>query len=420
LSAGSPVVSRQLRTQTGTIIFGTAGTGKTKLMEYLIRGDLECRQPICLLDLHGQLYEDIKQWCAYNWYLRAPIFLIDPSEGEYLKGFNPFLPVAGVDSSAQAGDLTDAILAASGDVGAFPRLRKYLNVFLTVCIQHRLPLHTTLLTLLENRPEFTRLVNNVSDPIIRAVWNSAGSITEGKGDLDALVSRISSLTKTPGLRKFLCGSEPSYNLKITFTETILVNLAPVGSLNHESARVIAALFLSILSQNSFRRDLKEAKAHPYFVYVDEFVKAPSPEYAAIPAQNRKFGLFLALANQNIAQIDDAFGVSYRNALLGNYHVRFFLGGASARDLRLTAEEFGVDQEMLNLQERQCLMKLPRQEAQIITLPEVKDYTVLNYRMRQYEKEIAQRVGALPITEIADEQPRPQLKEATGTEPDPFL
>ncbi|WP_417832830.1 helicase HerA domain-containing protein [Terasakiella sp.] len=48
-----------------THIIGSTGTGKSKILEHLIRQSLDRpNEGLCLIDPHGELYDDIVQYCA--------------------------------------------------------------------------------------------------------------------------------------------------------------------------------------------------------------------------------------------------------------------------------------------------------------------------------------------------------------------
>lgn len=69
MNLGHLTVDSKTRSQSNSLILGSIGFGKSKFLEYLIRQELAARQPFCLIDLHGALFEKIKAWCAYNHYL---------------------------------------------------------------------------------------------------------------------------------------------------------------------------------------------------------------------------------------------------------------------------------------------------------------------------------------------------------------
>src|SRR5919106_7025817 len=70
-------------------VIGSSGSGKSKFLEWMIRGDLRNRQGFALLDPHGTLYEDVLQYCAHH-VLKQDIIQLDLSQPDSIIGFNPF------------------------------------------------------------------------------------------------------------------------------------------------------------------------------------------------------------------------------------------------------------------------------------------------------------------------------------------
>src|SRR5215208_6632834 len=102
MQLGHIELDEKSRSQSNSLILGSIGFGKSKFLEYLMRQDLAARQPFCLIDFHGALFEKVKAWCAFNAYYDRRIILVDPSNGSFVKGFNPFRKKTGLDTGAQS------------------------------------------------------------------------------------------------------------------------------------------------------------------------------------------------------------------------------------------------------------------------------------------------------------------------------
>jgi hypothetical protein len=68
MELGHITLDEKTRSQSNSLVLGSIGFGKSKFLEYLMRQDLKVRQPFCLIDLHGTLFEKVKRWCAFNAY----------------------------------------------------------------------------------------------------------------------------------------------------------------------------------------------------------------------------------------------------------------------------------------------------------------------------------------------------------------
>ncbi len=71
-------------------IVGASKTGKSKLLEHMIREDIKDGKGLCLIDPHGNLYDKIVDWCALNGIDEYQnIHLFEPTAKGWAFGFNP-------------------------------------------------------------------------------------------------------------------------------------------------------------------------------------------------------------------------------------------------------------------------------------------------------------------------------------------
>ena len=105
---GGPVYLDPKTRSTHMHIIGGTGRGKSKLMEHMIREDILNGHGLCLIDPHGQLYDDLVTWCEAIGILKArKILLFEPTEKNWSFAFNPLKATSSelsyhVDSLAKA------------------------------------------------------------------------------------------------------------------------------------------------------------------------------------------------------------------------------------------------------------------------------------------------------------------------------
>src|SRR5436309_14677035 len=95
LHLGYDVANRRLEVsakdrRTHMHIIGSSGSGKSKFLEWMMRGDLRNRQGFALLDPHGTLYNDVVSYCAHHPLLKRDVNLLNLSQPDKVIGFNPF------------------------------------------------------------------------------------------------------------------------------------------------------------------------------------------------------------------------------------------------------------------------------------------------------------------------------------------
>ena len=58
-------LTSETRKQSHMLILGAPGSGKSKFMEWMIRDDIWNRRGLCVLDMHGSLFNSVKRpWMA--------------------------------------------------------------------------------------------------------------------------------------------------------------------------------------------------------------------------------------------------------------------------------------------------------------------------------------------------------------------
>src|ERR1700686_2358156 len=98
-------------------VIGSSGSGKSRFLEWMMRGDLKNRQGFCLIDPHGELYDAIVAYCARN-VLDRDIILLNLSDPDAVVGFNPFYSSHEGDVSVKVDRRVTATMHAWGVMNA--------------------------------------------------------------------------------------------------------------------------------------------------------------------------------------------------------------------------------------------------------------------------------------------------------------
>lgn len=340
------------RRRSHALVVGAPGSGKSKFLEWMIREDIRARRGLCLIDIHGTLYEDVKRWCAYNAYTASRrIILLDPSCGEYVKGFNPFRPRPGVAVDVQVAGMVQALVRVWGaeNTDQTPTLERVLRLLFTLMIVRGIPLHEAHRLVSFGEKEFrAEAIATLDDPVVRNAWEQVHAI-QGRADWRAEVlsteNRIFRLASSQTMRRFMGVPDAEFNLDLLQImeegAVLLVNLKESPTLTEENARAFAALLLNELFKTAimFRdEDTRGTTPEPFFVYLDEWQEIATPDVRKILAQARKFGLLLVLANQALAQVREAFSEDFIDTLMTCCQMKACFGGLNRRDAERMASE----------------------------------------------------------------------------------
>jgi hypothetical protein len=325
---------------------GASGSGKSKLLESMIRGDLKNRQGIAVLDPHGQLYNDVLDYCAHRCLERdiIPLNLSDPQAG--VIGFNPFQRAEGADLSVQVDRRIGATLHAWNvpDADQTPTLARTLRLIYTAMLEHNLGLPQVAHLIDFDAKEIrSSLIDRLSTPLIQKEWLELQQLKarDWRDEILSAKNRLFKLLTSPTLSRVMGLPGRSLDIQRIMDEgkILLVNLAPSDYLSHENARTVGALLINEFYECALRRRKDDfgRPPKPFYVYADEFQNFVSLAIADSLDETRKFGLFFVLAHQRFGQLDP----NITDAILTNCRIKFCFGGLPVESAQKMAHEMFI-------------------------------------------------------------------------------
>jgi hypothetical protein len=326
-------------------VLGSSGSGKSRFLEWMIRGDLKNRQGFCLVDPHGELYDAVVAYCARH-VLDREIILLNLSEPESVVSFNPFRKSPATDISVQVERRVTATMHAWGVENAdeTPTLARTLRLIYTVMIEQGLGLPQT-----EHLLNFSAkdvrgfLIERLQTPFIRREWLELHDLKpkDWRDEILSAKNRLFKLLTSDALKRFMGLAGVSIDLQEIMDQgkILLVNLKQSKHLSHEAARTFGALLVNEFFEAAIQRESARPgrDPEPYYLYLDEFQNFVSLDICRMLAEVRKRGLFLVLAHQYFEQLDEEVTA----AALNNCGIKAVFGGLSATNARLMAEELFI-------------------------------------------------------------------------------
>jgi len=358
-------------------ILGATGTGKSKLLEFLIRNTIQLKQGFCFIDPHGDLYQSLLEFlsdmCAGDENpevldeIGKRLVIIDPANSKWVMGFNP-LETIGLNPYPQALEFMGILRKLwSGYWG--PRMEELMrNTMVTLSIHGY--------TLIEARALLTdpvfrvRLVKALPDGEVKDYWlYRYDQLSEQNQNnyREPILNRLSIFLSDPSIRTMIGQKESTINFRQIMDDGkwLLVNLSK-GRLKSNAhllgAFLVAKLQLSALS----RVDVDEERRRPFFLFVDEFQNFMSEDFETILSEARKYGLGLTLVHQNMDQLDRQL----RAAILGNTLTQIFFR-ISNQDATALAAEIGqrekqiIQRKLVNLSQREAFIKKKGEQARLM-------------------------------------------------------
>ena len=326
-------------------VIGASGSGKSKFLEWMIRGDLRNRQGFALLDPHGTLYDDVVRYCAHK-VLGREIVLLNLSAPNSIVGFNPFQKASQSSVSVQVDRRIAATMHAWNveSTDQTPTLERTLRLIYTVMLDRNLGLpQVQHLIDFNSREVRSQLVDQLETPLIQKEWRELQALKakEWRDEILSAKNRLFRFLTSPALTRFMGLPDRTLDLKAIMDEgkVLLVNLAPSDELSEENARVFGALLVNEFFECARRRqkDRTGRDPKPYYLYMDEFQNFVSLDIADMLDQVRKFGLFAILSHQRFGQLDE----NITDAVLTNCRLKTVFGGLTAASAELMAREMFI-------------------------------------------------------------------------------
>ena len=303
-------------------VIGLSGQGKSYFLEHMIRQDIKNGAGVCLIDPHGEVYENLVDWLASeSMHHKRHIHLINPAMGEWSVGFNP-LAGSNADVSTRVGAMIEACEHVWDDDASsgHKTLGKLLDmVFSTIAAKQLSIREALLLTTEQNREIRQGLVASIGDPELSMLWEEVDALrpSERVMRFEAVHNRLRDLSRTPVIRSMLGQTDDLLNFKMCMEEgdIVLVNLAHGGQMKPQVAQMLGALITADLFFSAQSRDINEAKEQPFYCYIDECGDYVNKTVAKGLDETRKYGLHFVLSHQRLSQLGDKPSDPIRNAVV---------------------------------------------------------------------------------------------------------
>lgn len=320
-------------------ILGKTGTGKSTLLETLLRQDLSKGNGLALLDPHGDLVEKVLSEVPEE--RRADLIYFDATDAEHPLGFNPLESVAAKYRPLAASGLLSVFQHIWADSWG-PRLEHILRNTLLALLEQPSATLADIPRLLDDRAFQKQAVSHVSNEQVRNFWlkEYAGYPARFRAEAVApLQNKVGAFIANPLIHKIVTQQRSAFRLRKVMDEgkILLVNLAK-GKIGADTSALLGALLVSRMGLAALSRaDQPEDERCDFYLYLDEFHSFTTLSLAGMLSELRKYRLDLILAHQYLAQLDERLLA----AILGNAGtiISFRIG---PQDAETIAQEFAPE------------------------------------------------------------------------------
>ncbi len=309
-----PFGIRQKDRRAHMYVIGKTGTGKSSLLEGMIRQDVLAGNGLAVFDPHGDLAERLYAWMPGA--RKSDIIYLDVPDPEQPFGFNPLEGVPPLKRSLAANGIVEALKKIFDDAWGV-RLEYILRNALLVLLEQPEATLGDVVRLFHEKEFRKGAAERCTNDHVKRFW-----LTEfekyGRQRSEAITpieNKLGSLLVDPYVSRILTVSKSTFHPREVMDSgrILIVNLAK-GKIGEAPSMLFGGLLMTMLGLAGLgRADEPEDQRRDFFIYVDEFQSVTTLALINMLAELRKYRVGFVLANQFLEQIDSQL----RSAILGN-------------------------------------------------------------------------------------------------------
>ena len=347
-------------------LIGQTGTGKSVLLQEMIRQDILNGEGVAFIDPHGETAEKILGFVPAS---RAEdVIYLNPSDvdrpvGLNMLEFDPRFPESKTLVVNEMLEIFEKLynLKTMGFGG--PMFEQYMRNALLLIMEDPNSGNTLI--------EIPRVLADTSfrkyklsrckNMIVKNFWEMEAEKAGGEASLANMVPYITSKTNVfianDLLRPIISQQQSSFNFRQIMDEKkiLIVNLSK-GRLGDINSYLLGMIVVGKMLIAAFSRsDILEPERQDFFLYIDEFHNVTTKSIASALAEARKYRLNLILSHQFLAQIDE----DTRKAIFGNVgsFLAFRVGPEDGKFLTTEFAPIFDENDLVNFDNYNAALKL---------------------------------------------------------------
>lgn len=337
-------------------IIGKSGTGKSRLLESLAIRDIRQGEGVAVIDPHGELIDRIMKFIPKE-RIKDVVYL-NPADKDFPVAFNPLESPEGMREETAKGFIS--VLKRMFGFSWGPRLEYVLNHTVMALSEVEGSTMLGIVRMLTDRAYRNKVVSQVSDPVVQMFWLKEFSSYNDKMATETvapILNKVGQFTASPIIRNIVGQPKSSIDFSAIMNEgkILLVDLS-TGKIGEVNSELLGSLIITKLQLAAMQRAfMPEEERRDFHLYVDEFQNFATDSFATILSEARKYRLSLAVANQYIAQMEEAV----RDAVFGNVGtlISFRVGATDAAYLEKEFEPVFTQNDIINLDNRHMYLNM---------------------------------------------------------------
>ncbi len=347
-------------------IIGQTGTGKSVLLQEMIKQDIENGKGVCLVDPHGDLSEAILSLIPAS---RAEdVVYFNPSDTQRPLGLNMLeydskFPEAKTFVVNELLEIFDKLYNLKTQGMGGPVFEQYMRNSLLLIMEDPASGNTLI-----EVPKVLADVNfrkyklsRCKNIVVKNFWEQEAEKTGGEHALANMVPYITSkmniFIANDMVRPIISQQQSSFNMREIMDQgkILIVNLAK-GKLGDINSHLLGMIVIGKILIASFSRaDVPEEKRRDFYLYIDEFHNVITQTITAVLAEARKYRLNMIFGHQFIGQLNE----ETRKAIFGNVGsiLAFRVGPEDAKYLLSGFEPTFDEEDLINLDNYNAAFRL---------------------------------------------------------------
>ena len=349
-------------------VIGQTGTGKSSILQVMIRQDLKNGKGVCVVDPHGQLIEDLLPFIPKE---RADdVIYFNPGDLERPLGLNLLEAETPEERDMVALDAMNIMIKLFNEEVFGPRIQDYFrNGCLTLMETPGGGALTDIVRLFTDDDYQKEKTKDIQNPIVKSFWENQMAKTGAREKQEMIPYFASKFGQfvTNGLMRNIIGQTKSafdFSDVMNNGKILMVNLSK-GETGDINSKLLGMIIVSKLQVAALRRQrLPKEERTDFFMYIDEFQNYVTDSIEVILSEARKYRLSLNMAHQYLAQLETqgsskSQGVNLKDAVFGNVG-SIMCYKIGAQDAEYMAKEMAPvfsDQDLINTDKFKAVMKL---------------------------------------------------------------
>lgn len=305
-------------------IVGQTGTGKSVLLQEMLKQDIENGEGVALIDPHGDLAEKVLSLIPAS---RAEdVIYLNPSDTERPLGLNmleydPKFPESKTFVVNELIEIFEKLynLKAQGFGG--PIFEQYMRNALLLVMEHPESGNTLIEVpkVLADANFRKYKLSRCKNVVVKNFWELEAEKAGGEAALANMVPYITSkmniFIANDLVRPIISQQHSSFNFRevMDMGKILIINLSK-GKLGDINSYLLGMIIIGKILIASFSRaDVPEEKRPDFYLYIDEFHNVTTKTITSALAEARKYRLNLIFGHQFVGQLDE----ETRKAIFGN-------------------------------------------------------------------------------------------------------